>query len=89
MPPTGGGQQGQFAPGPQCKGAPKHCTFQLANTGGIAFRLKSACFTFYAADANITIILHGLLHSPLARALYVILFDLKQLIEDGILQVYM
>ena len=21
----GGGQQGQFAPGPQCKGAPKQC----------------------------------------------------------------
>ena len=48
----GGGQQGQFAPGLQCKGAPKQC-------------------------------------SPLARAPYVALFDLKPLIEDGNLQVYM
>ena len=25
VPPTGGGQQGPFAPGPQCEGGPKRC----------------------------------------------------------------
>ena len=40
---------------------------------------------FYAADANYLV---WLLHSPLAK-LYFVLFDLKPLIEDGNLQVYM
>ena len=50
------------------------------------FRLKSACFAFYAAGANYAQLL---LRSPLARAPYVVLFDLKPLIEDGSLLVYM
>ena len=56
MTPTGG-QQGQFALGPQCKGTHNYIMW--------------------------------LLRSPLARALYVALFDLKPLIEGGNLQVYM
>ena len=42
------------------------------------------CFAFYAANTNN---LTWLLRSPLARAPYVVLFDLKPLIEDGNLQV--
>ena len=53
------------------------------------FRLKSACifcFVFFTADANY---LTWLLHSPLARSPHIVLFDLKPLIEDGNLQLYM
>ena len=50
------------------------------------------CFAFYAADANFTLMhnyLTWLLCSSLVRVLYFVLFDLKLLIEDGNLQVYM
>ena len=53
------------------------------------FRLKSACtfcFVFFTADANY---LTWLLHSPLARSPHIVLFDLKPLIKDGNLQLYM
>ena len=46
------------------------------------------CFAFqYAADTNfiLTWLLPLLLHSPLARAPYVVLFDLKPQIEDGVM----
>ena len=47
------------------------------------------CFAFYAADANNAQLSYAALRTPLARALYVVLFDLKPLIEDGNLQVNM
>ena len=43
---------------------------------------------FYANDAQLSD-LTWLLRCPLARAPYIVLFDLKPLIEDGNLQVYM
>ena len=43
------------------------------------------CFAFYAADRNNY--LTWLLCSPLVSALYIVLFDLKPLIEDSNLQV--
>ena len=57
VPPTGGGQQGQFALGPQCKGVPKQCqtcsnkirlsvTFQSSFFNGLVllyFWLNSTC----------------------------------------------
>ena len=66
-------------------------TFQSSFFKGLVslyFRVKSACTfaLFYAAEANN---LTWLLRSPLAKAPYVALFDLKLLIEDGNLQVYM
>ena len=86
-----GGQQGQFAPGPQCKGAPKQCrtcsnriyssvTFQSSFFKGLVllyFRLYLTC------SFALT------LRRPLARAPYVVFFDLKPLLENGNLQVYM
>ena len=69
-------------------------TFQSSFFKGFVslyFRLKSAyffCFGFYAAGAT-SDSMHNYLRSPLARALYIILFNLKPLIEDGNLQVYM
>ena len=62
----GGGQQGQFTPGPQCKGAPKQCracsnkirssvTFQSSffkELVSLSFRLKSACSFAFISDAN-------------------------------------
>ena len=47
------------------------------------------CFTFYANFRSMHNYLMWLLHSLLSRAPYVVLFDLKPLIEDGNLQVYM
>ena len=95
----GRGQQGQFALGPQCKGAPKQCglveirsglsvTFQSSFFKGFIFLYFQLllCFMFYAADANFRLMHHHLtwlLCSPLARAPYVVLFDLKPLIEDS------
>ena len=102
----GGGQQGQFAPGPHCKGAPKRCrtcsskirssvTFRSSFFKGLVslyFRQKSAC-SFALRFMLLTQIMHNyltwLLRSPLARAPYVVLLDLKPLIKDGNLQVYM
>ena len=58
-------------------------------TSSLYFRLKSACvfcFAFCTADTNY---LTWLLHSPLARSPYIVLFDLKPLIKDGNLQLYM
>ena len=66
--PTVGGQQGQFVPGPQCKGAPEQCR-TCSNTMRSSVTLQSSflrawfccifdwsqpalCFAFYAADAN-------------------------------------
>ena len=101
-----GGQQGQFAPGPRCKGGPKKCrthsnkmhssvTFQSTFFKGLVslyFRLKSAC-SFALCFMLLTQIMHDyltlLLRSSLARALYVVLFDLKPLIGDVNLKVYM
>ena len=69
--------------------------FQSSFLKGLAllyFRLKSACsfalrFTLLTQimDKNLT----WQLRSTLARASYVVLFDLKPLTEDGNLQVYM
>ena len=81
------GQQGQFAPGPHCKGAPKQCrtclnkirssvTFQSSFLKGLYFRLKSAC-SFSLRFMLLPQIMHNylawLLHSTLAGAPYVIL----------------
>ena len=46
------------------------------------------CSVFYAAEANNAQLSYVATAQPLARAPYVILFDLKPLIEDGNLQVY-
>ena len=102
VPPTegGGGATGAVCPGPQCKGAPKQCrtcsnkirssvTFQSSFWVGFAvFRVKSVCsyaLRFMLLTHNY---LSWLLRYPLPRAPYVVLFDLKPLIEDGNLQVY-
>ena len=77
VPPTGrrGGQQGQFAPGPQCKGAPKQCrtcsnkirssvTFQPSFFKGVVllcFRLKSTC-SFALCFMLLTQIMHNYLN---------------------------
>ena len=97
----GGGQQAQFAPCPQCKGAPKQCqtcsnrirssvTFQSNFFKGLVllyFRLKSAC-SFALRFMLLMQILNAQLSyvataQSASRALYVVLFDLKPLIEDG------
>ena len=44
---------------------------------------------FYAAEANNAQLSYVATAQPLARAPYVALFDLKPLIEEGNLQVYM
>ena len=70
-------------------------TFQSSFFKGFVslyFRLKSTCFTFYVADANVRLMhnnLTWLLCSLLARAPYIVLFNLKPLNEDGNLQVHM
>ena len=99
----GEGQHEQFVPRPQCKGTPKQCrtcsnkmgssvTFFFKGVVLLYFRLKSA-FSFGLRFMLMTQIMHNyltwLLRSPLAKAPYVVLFDLKPLIEDGNLQVYM
>ena len=101
----GGCQQGQFAPAPQGKGAPKQCCtcsnkicssviFESSFFEGLVslyFRLKLVC-SFALRFMLLTQIMHSChtwpLRSPLATAPYVALFDLKPLIEDGNLQVY-
>ena len=96
-----GGEQGQFAPGRQCKGPPNSAGLVqdpfishiqsrfIKGLVSLYFQVKSACsFTLHfmlLMPKN----LMWLLRSLLARALYVILFDLKLLIEDGNLQIYM
>ena len=94
-----GGATGAVCPGPQCKGAPNQCrtcsnkicssvTFQSSFFKGLVsvyFRLKSACS--YAADANNAQLSY--MASAQSAALYVALFDLKLLIENSHLQVYM
>ena len=89
------GQQGQFAPGPQCEGGPKRCCKQdpvhyshpilgpLSISSKPAFWLRA-----YAADANFNIA-HLTTAHPLTRAPYVVLFDLKPRNEDSNWQVCM
>ena len=98
VPPTGeGGEQGQFAPSPQCQTLDPVCQSHSSLVRG-SFRCifdwgqPALCFVFYAADENFRLMhnyLTWLLHSPPARAPYVVLFNLKLLIQDGNLQVCM
>ena len=97
----GGWQQGQLAPGRQCKGAPKQCRtcsnkIQFVNHILVNFFFFMLyfpllfCFAFYASDTNFRLMhnyLIWLLRSLLARS--PLLFDLKVLIEDGNLRLYM
>ena len=96
----GGGQQ--FAPGSQCTWAPKQCSTHsntypslasLSNSFRCIVDFKSACMLFCFA-----LMLLGckpqcrhlmcLLRSLLARAQYIVLFDLKPLNEDSNLVMY-
>ena len=95
-----GGQQGSLPRTPSVRGPPNSAglvqrssvTSQSKGLVSLYFRLKSACF-FALRFMLLAQIMHNyltwLLRSPLARAPYVVLFDLKPLIEDGNLQVYM
>ena len=98
MPPTGGATRAVCPGPPMCSNKIRSSvTFQSSFFKGLVslyFRLKSAC-SFASRFMLLTQIMHNyqnltrLLRSPLARAPSVVLFDLKPLIEDGNLQVYM
>ena len=94
MPSTGGGNRGSLsqAPSVNSAGLVQITSVHQSHSSLVSslyFRLKSACifcFVFFTADANY---LTWLLHSPLARSPHIVLLDLKPLIEDGNLQLYM
>ena len=93
-----GGNRGSLPRGPSVRGPPNSARLvqirfirqshsSLASVGFTVFSTEVSllfCFVFYAADA-----LTWLLCSPLARTPYIVLFDLKLLIQDGNMQVYM
>ena len=101
----GGGNRGSLPPGPQCKGgrpnsaglvqirSARQSHSSLAFLRGWFRRSVFSnevsllfCFAFYAADANNAQLSYV---ATAQSAPYVVLFDLKPLIEDGNLQVYM
>ena len=101
----GGGEQGQFTPGSCIRGPLNSARLiQIRSGSSVTFQYSVrftvfstevslfSFFALYAADTNFRLMhnyLTWLLRSPLARALYIVLFDLKPLNEDGNLQVYM
>ena len=98
----GGGQQGQFAPGPQCEGAPNDAElFQMRSSSSPSRFISLYCWfqvsllfgfalTLLTQTSNIAhFILRETTAQPVTRAPYVVLFDLKPLNEDGNWQVCM
>ena len=100
----GGGNRGSLPRIPSVRGPPNSAglvqdqfvshipVYFFKGLVSLYFRVKSAC-SFALCFMLLKQIMHNylrwLLHSPLAKAPYVALFDLKPLIEDGNLQVYM
>ena len=100
----GRGNRGSLPRAPSVRGAPNsaglvrircvrqsHSSLAFQGLVSLYFRMKSAS-SFDLCFMLLTQIMHNyltlLLHSPLARAPYMVLFNLKPLIEDGNLQVY-
>ena len=104
-PTRGGGEQGQFTPGSCIRGPLNSARLiQIRSGSSVTFQYSVrftvfstevslfSFFALYAADTNFRLMhnyLTWLLRSPLARAPYIVLFDLKSPNEDGNLQVYM